>query len=267
MSDFNSSLPMRTEAAGDVQVKVVDGLVTTQVLAINADGSVNMTDNGTSLTVDANNLDIRDLVFATDKVDVSDSVIALDAPTLAALESITVQNGAGASAVNIQDGGNSITVDAVDLDIRDLVAATDSVAAHLKDATGTAFSVANPLPVLITSSQPGTEINDYNTAAAVAASATSNHDYTVTALTTLLLSQIEASASGKMKIEVSVETGVGTGTFTSKFVQFNSTANPNMHIELTQKITVAAGVKVRVARTNLDNQAQDVYSTICGTES
>ena len=37
--------------------------------------------------------------------------VGLDASTLAALESITVQNGAGAAAVNIQDGGNSITVD------------------------------------------------------------------------------------------------------------------------------------------------------------
>ncbi len=37
--------------------------------------------------------------------------VALDVATLAALESITVQNGAGAAAVNIQDGGNSITVD------------------------------------------------------------------------------------------------------------------------------------------------------------
>ena len=36
---------------------------------------------------------------------------SLDATTLAALESITVQNPGGASAVNIQDGGNSITVD------------------------------------------------------------------------------------------------------------------------------------------------------------
>lgn len=68
-------------------------------------------DGGGSLTVDANNLDIRDLAFATDKVDVSGSTVALDSTTLAALESITVQNGAGASAVNIQDGGNSITVD------------------------------------------------------------------------------------------------------------------------------------------------------------
>lgn len=40
-----------------------------------------------------------------------DGTVELGATTLAALESITVQNGAGAGAVNIQDGGNSITVD------------------------------------------------------------------------------------------------------------------------------------------------------------
>lgn len=303
MADFPSSLPIRTEANGDAAVKVVDGTIVSQALTVNADGSVNITDNGASLTVDATNLDIRNLsdaqdkvaigdgtdtleinadgsinsvvtatdldirnlVFATDTVDVSDSVVALDAGTLAALESITVQNAAGASAVNIQDGGNSLTVDAVNLDIRDLTA-TDVVTANIKDATGAAFSASNPLPVSLSSIQPGDEINDYNTASAVASAATSNHDYTVTALKTFLLSQIEASGSGKLKIEVQVESGVGTNTFVTKFVQFNSTAEPNMHIELSQKITVAAGVRVRVARTNKDNQAQDVYSTISGSE-
>jgi hypothetical protein len=37
--------------------------------------------------------------------------IDLSTSTLAALESVTVQNPGGVSAVNIQDGGNSITVD------------------------------------------------------------------------------------------------------------------------------------------------------------
>ena len=73
--------------------------------------AVNIQDGGNSITVDAIDLDIRDLVFATDKVDVGGSVVGLDATTLSALESITVQNGSGAAAVNIQDGGNSITVD------------------------------------------------------------------------------------------------------------------------------------------------------------
>ena len=53
-----------------------------------------------------------------------------------------VTNGAGAAAVNIQDGNNSITVDAIDLDIRDLDCATDSVSicAGETPLTSTAFS-------------------------------------------------------------------------------------------------------------------------------
>lgn len=123
--------------------------------------------------VSATDLDIRALTFSEDKVDVSGSSVSisnfpatqnvnvvssvevevkndagnpipvngtveLGATTLAALESITVQNPAGAGAVNIQDGGNSLTVDATDLDIRNLVFATDKV-----DASGSAVSVTN----------------------------------------------------------------------------------------------------------------------------
>lgn len=296
MSDFQSSLPSRTENPGDIAAKIVDGTITSQALTVNADGSVNITDNGGSLTVDG--------------------TVELGATTLAALESITVQNGAGASAVNIQDGGNSITVDASDLDVRDLafatdkvdvsgssvtvsatdldirnlVAATDSVSSHLKDGAGTSItstttgakqaldvslkdsagnqlgSTASPLVVAISPDPAGAEINNYDTAAAIAAAATSNHIYTVTGGTTLKLTQIEASASGKMKIEVQVETGVATNVYTTRFVQFNSTAETNMTIHLTAPISVAAGVRVRVIRTNRENQAQDVYSTISGVE-
>lgn len=87
-----------------------------------------------TVTVSATDLDIRDLAFATDSVDVSGSEVSLDATTLAALESITVQNGAGVAAVNIQDGGNSITVDATDLDIRNLDYSQDNMA--IKGSTG-----------------------------------------------------------------------------------------------------------------------------------
>jgi len=61
-----------------------------------------------SITVVATDLDIRNLVFATDKVDVTGSEVSLDAATLAALESITVV--------------------ATDLDIRDLINTQDSIA-------------------------------------------------------------------------------------------------------------------------------------------
>lgn len=300
MSDFNSSLPIRTEAPGDVIVKVADATIPSQQLAVNADGSVNVTDDGGSLTVDAVNLDIRDLVFATDKVDVSGSVIALDAPTLAALESITVQNGAGASAVNIQDGGNSITVDGtvsasnfpatVDTNFGTAGASTLRTASEIGNATGaadfnagatsaqtlrtasnlylsgTAVSGTNPIPVTISSAVSGTTIQNYNTSVALAAAASSNHDYTVTALKTLELARIWSSASGKLKIEIQYETAAASGVFNSKFVGFNSTANPNIDITIVSAFPQVPGARIRVIRTNLDKQAEDVYSTIEGTE-
>lgn len=267
MADSNTSLPIRTQAAGDAIVKICDATTTTDQLKVESNGSINVNAQGGSFVVTATNLDIRDLVFATDKADVSGSTnLGLDAATLAALESITVQNGAGAAAVNIQDGGNVISVDSVDLDIRDLDASQDNVEAWLKDEAGNAFTTSNPLPVSISAASPGDEINDYKTAAAVAAAASDNHDYTVTALKTLLLSQVVASASGKAKIEIQIETGVATGIYTSRAVFFNSTANPNMEWKLAAPIAVAAGVRVRVIVTNRDNQAMDLYSTISGIE-
>lgn len=311
MSDFASSLPIRTESNGDAAVKLVDGTITSRVLTINADGSLNITDNSGSLTVDG--------------------TVELGATTLAALESITVQNGAGASAVNIQDGGNSLTVDAVNLDIRDLAFATDKVdvtgsdvtatvsatdldirdldaaqdnvaisdgsdtleinadgslnavvtatdldirnLSHSQDSVkigdGTDFLAVNTdgsINVVVSSDIAGAELCAYNTSAALAGGASVNFDYTVTAATTLLIDQAFTSGSGKIKTELKVETAVASGTYNTKFVGFNSTANPNIDMDVNRLLKQVAGAKVRVTITNRDNQAQDVYSTLSGTE-
>lgn len=122
----------------------------TQLVSVNNFPAVQpVSDNGGSLTVDGS-------------VSISGTpTVVLDASSLTALENITVQNGSGASAVNIQDGGNSITVDgsvtatisgtpnvnvtnssigvsSVDLDIRSLIFATDKV-----DTSGSSVSVNN----------------------------------------------------------------------------------------------------------------------------
>lgn len=260
MSDYNSSLPIRTENDGDVVIKVADATVPSQQLKVNADGSVNITDNAGSITVDATDLDIRDLAFATDKVDVSGSTVALDAPTLAALESITVQNGAGVAAVNIQDGGNSITVDATDLDIRDLSHVQDSV----KVGDGTDFLAVNTDGSInvVVQEDTGTEVVEYDTAPAIAAGATDDHDLVFASASKLY--QVMAAASGKLKIEVQVETGSATNVFVTKAVAFNSTATPNIDIKFAKYVAIPAGARVRVIRRNNDNQAQDLYSTIVG---
>lgn len=304
MADFDSSLPIRTETNGDVVVKVVDGTITSQQLAVNADGSVNITDNGGSLTVDATNLDIRDLAFATDKVDVSGSSVTVSATDLdirnlsSAQDSVEVLQAshdnlnananiqvgnadvANGNPVPVSDAGGSLTVDANNLDIRDLVFATDKVdvsgssvtvsatdldirdLSHSQDSVkvgdGTDFLAVNAdgsINVVITDSTPGTPINDYDTSAAIAGGASDNHTYTSTG--NFYLTQIEASASGKMKIEVQVNS-------VTKFVKFNSSSEPNMSITLSQPILATTGQTVVIIRTNRDNQAQDVYSTISG---
>jgi hypothetical protein len=130
-------------------------------------GSLHVSDGGGSLTVDASNLDIRDLVFATDKVDVSGSSVSITgtvgvtqstSPWVVSAtdldirdithvsDSIKVGDGTdflvvnGDGSINITDNGGSLTVDAVNLDIRDLTAVSDSVSSWTKDGTGTAIT-------------------------------------------------------------------------------------------------------------------------------
>lgn len=80
-------------------------------LANDSTGLLSVDDNGGSLTVDANNLDIRDLTFATDKVDVS---------------------GSSVSVSNFPANQNVI---ATDLDIRNLTPTQDKVS--IGDGTDT----------------------------------------------------------------------------------------------------------------------------------
>ena len=94
-------------ASGAWPTKLTDGTDTADVTAASAlkvDGSAvtqPVSDAGGTLTVDAVNLDIRDLSSGQDSV----------ASVQSGAWSVTILNGAGASAVNIQDGGNTITVD------------------------------------------------------------------------------------------------------------------------------------------------------------
>jgi hypothetical protein len=105
--------------------------------------------SGVTQPVSATDLDVRDLAFATDKVDVTGSTVALDGPTLAALENINVTvdpsglasettvasidgklpSGLTVSTDKLLVDGSGVTqpVSATDLDIRDLSFSTDKV--------------------------------------------------------------------------------------------------------------------------------------------
>ena len=138
-------------------------------------------------------------------------------------------------------------------------AQTLRVAANLAVA-GANVSNTNPVPVYISNTVPGSEVLDYKTVASLAAAASDTHLYTVLAGETLTLQQVSASGSGKIKVEIKL----GANT---KVVLFNSTAYPNVNYIFQAPQLVAAAGTVSVIVTNLDKQAQDIYSTIEGVNN
>lgn len=216
LEDAEAGSPVTITAAGAGNHSAVEQERERNAMDVNVVNDISATIAG-SVEVTATDLDIRDLVFATDKVDVSGSEVSLDAASLAALETVTVEQGTspwvvsanggsfvvtatdldirdlthvsdsialgdgtdlytsttvgadigldvnlinanievtqGTSPWVIGDGGGSITVDAVDLDIRDLSSASDSVAAFLNDGAGNSISsTSGSLDVNVTNS-------------------------------------------------------------------------------------------------------------------
>lgn len=258
MSDFASGQPVRSESDGvdaKVVVKLVDGSIGgTNQMQIDTDKNAHVEMHGNSatggtdvvqlLTEEGRSTSRGDYNATTNtKPSSQGAIIHTRVATPAEANQVVRPTGVAST-----DGSNATVADV-----------------GIRDASGNAFTPDNPLAVTLVDSG-GAEINDYVTATAVAAAATSTHDYTVTAAKRLKLSQILAAGSGKIRVEVAVETGVATAVFTSKFVGFNSTSNPNVYIPVNENITVAAGVRVRVTIKNMDLAAQDVYSTVCGHE-
>lgn len=258
MSDFNSSLPIRSESDGvdaKVVVKIIDGTNGgSNQMSVDADKNAhvemhgNAPDNATDKTMrlsESGHPNGNGSYDGTDNSDPASAAVILHDRVAAPDQTNQLFRPTGVAS---SDGSNAKAADVA-----------------IRDEQGNAFTASNPLPVTSVDSE-GDEVNNYNTDDAVAAAGTSNHDYTVTALKTLKLSRIWATASGKLKIEVQIEDGVASDSFDTVFVAFNSTANPNIDLQINEDITVAAGIRVRVIRTNKDNQTQDLYSTISGHE-
>ena len=257
MADFDSSLPIRSEADGTdarVQVKIVDSTSPgSNQATVDSDSNLHTETHGNNPAGGDETLRLSELGHPNGDgiYDGTNNTDPANVGMVASARAASPADSDQTQRLTAKTGTTDTDVHALDV--------------SLHDENGNAFTASNPLPVTSVDSE-GTEVNDYDTAATVAAAGTSNHDYTVTGGTTLKLTRVWGSASAKLKIEVQVETGVATDTYTTYFVGFNSTANPNIDIELSEPISVAAGVRVRVIRENRDNQSQDVYSTISGHE-
>lgn len=124
-------------------IKISDG---TDELAIAADGSIAVTDNGGSLTVDATQLDIDDLAHGTDSVAIGDGTVLFESETMDSAFSTTtvgfpilgLRRDADTSPVSADGDAHPLVFDATgklkveafadQLDIDDLIHTTDSVA-------------------------------------------------------------------------------------------------------------------------------------------
>lgn len=248
MADYDSGLPIRSEADGTderVHVKIVDG----------TNPAVNQTtvDSDSNLHVEIHGNDPA----GVDRVVRTSEIGALTPDGVYDATDNTKPGNVGLIA-SVRDAAPGDTTQT-----QRLTSVTNGdkrlLDVSIHDEDGAVFSEDNPFPVTVVDAE-GTEVSNYQTSASVAANASVNHDYTV-AGTDLKLQQIFASGSGKIKVEVRVGP---TLTLVSKFVGFNSTANPNIEFTLKSPITVPVGDIVRVVITNRDNQPQDVYSTVVG---
>lgn len=141
-----------------------------------------------------------------------------------------------------------------------------SVTAVPVSADSSANSETNPIFVqVVDGALSGIEFVDYDTSAAIAVDASDNHDYTVTAATTAKVQCAFGSASGAQKIEIQAGP---VATLVTQAVQFTSMANPNWYVDFKGLLEVpdTSTGTIRIIRTNRDEAAQDVYSTIIGTE-
>lgn len=209
----------------------------------------------TTIAVTATNLDIRDLAFASDKVDVSGSSVTVTATNLDIRDLVFATD-------KVDVSGSSVTVSATDLDIRDLTLAADAVRVS---GNSSANSLVNPIFVqVVKTSVMSNEIHNYATATP-AGDAASNHDYTV-AGTTFLLSSVIVSCSGAMKAEI--QTGPVGSLVTKAVVFLNARQGDTKQVFFDPpiEVPVTSTGTVRVIRTNRNSSATDVYSTIIGND-
>lgn len=129
-----------------------------------------------------------------------------------------------------------------------------------------ANSETNPIWVQNTdASVSGTEVQDFDTTASVAADGADNHDYTVTG-TTFLLSSVIVSMSGNGKFEIQVGPLATLVTKAVGFLTGREGDTKQVNFSPAIEVPITGTGTVRVIRTNRENQTQDVYSTIIGKD-
>ena len=259
MADYDSSLPVRSEADGNderLHVKLVDYTnPDTQQAQVNTDSELLVEVHGKNPASGDETLRLSELgaVNPDGDYDVTNNTKPASIGIIASDRGASVTE----TSQNLRPTGVSGDSNKIALDVA------------ISDSSGNDIDSGNPLPVSVAPST-GTKIHDYNTTASVAKDASTNHDYSIADTNVLSISGFHASGSGKIKVELLVGDGAVSEVFTTKAVYFNSTADPNIKVDFYGIPLQATGTTntttIRLTITNLDNQPQDVYSTLIGNE-
>mgnify|MGYP001390750761 CR=1 FL=1 len=197
-------------------------------------------------------------IASTVNVDLQDSFAGLTGGgTEAGVLRVTIANDS-TGVLSIDDNGGAITVDASDLDIRNLNLTDDAVKIS---ANTTANSASNPIFVSMSSGVVTGEVHSFYD---VATATNNNHDYTVVA--TMLVKGIECSASGAAKFELF--TGP-VATLVAKWTGLIPKAGGTISVKFDPaiEVPVTSTGTVRILRTNRESQSQNMYTTIMGIDA
>lgn len=255
MSDYKSSLPIRTEAdldekvqikihdfidpdGVDKQVEVSEKLLHSRVFGEDSDGvkrQLKLSQTGRIVTD-------GDYDASLNKKPSSNANIAHDRASTGAEPTEASQNKRP-TAVVYDDGVKTVV--------------SQDIALH--DEDGVPYSTSNPLPVTVTDSE-GDEIHAHDTSSSVAKDASATQTYTVSG-GDLKLKQVHCSSSGRARFEIKVGPA---GSEVTKRVLYASSSNNNPVFDLRSPITVPSGDNVLVVKTNTDTQPQDLHSLVVG---
>jgi len=102
--------------------------------------------------------------------------------------------------------------------------------------------------------------HDFQLDSAIAKNATVNHDFTINDGQVVELHQINLNASGIAEFELLIGDGAAAETFTSKDLVNISSFEGMPYKKPIIRAGTADGLTIRIAKTNLANQAQDLAS-------
>jgi hypothetical protein len=256
VADYNSALPVRSEADGSderLHVKIVDGVASPSVnkVQVDSDNNLHVEVHGDNPAGGEETLRLSELGSAS--VDGVYSALNNSDPSniglVAAIRAASPADSDQTQRLTAKTGTVDTTVHALDV--------------SLHDQNGNSYTQSNPLPVSISDLTAGaTEVLEFDSATKAAA-ATHTYTYTVTPGKSFILQKVSASASGKMKMEISIG---AIGAEDLKVVKFNSTASPNVEYSFETPHSIADTEDLVVVLTNKDNQSQDLYLTVEGYE-